>query len=300
LITDFWTYPNSQTYLDPHILSAYNTFMIDSRTPSTNGDLIFLKLGGSLITDKLTPRTAREDLIASISREIAQALEDNPSIQIVLGHGSGSFGHYSGKKHGTREGVSDLEGWKGFAEVWHDAATLNQLVMDGLRKANLPAVAFPPSASVFSIAGKITSWDLAPIQSALDNQLLPVIYGDVVFDTLIGGTILSTEDLFIHLAHFIKPAKILLAGLDQGVWEDYPDCTKLIQTITPDIYPDLMARISSSDAPDVTGGMKSKVEQMLQLVSQIQDLKILIFSGNEPGNIIKALQGINEGTMLQS
>jgi len=274
--------------------------MIESETPSTNGDLIFLKLGGSLITDKLTPRTAREDLIKSLSNEIAQALDEYPKTRMIVGHGSGSFGHYSGKKHRTRQGVSDLAGWNGFAEVWHDAATLNQMVMDGLRKANLPAVAFSPSASVFTSSGKITSWDLAPIQTALDNHLLPVVYGDVVFDTQIGGTILSTEDLFIFLAQYFDPDKILLAGLDQGVWEDFPECTKLIQVITPDTYPDLESMISSSDAPDVTGGMKDKVDQMLQLTNKLTNLKVLIFSGNEPGNIIRALEGISVGTLLQN
>jgi isopentenyl phosphate kinase len=273
--------------------------MKDSGTSSIGGDLIFLKLGGSLITDKQSPRTARVDIIDRLSREIAQAAKENPTLRMVLGHGSGSYGHYSGKKHGTREGVSTLAGWRGFAEVWHDAATLNHLVMNGLRKANLPAVGFPPSSSVFSTDGNITSWDLSPIKTALEKNLLPVVYGDVVFDTQIGGTILSTEDLFLHMARIFKPQRILLAGLDQGVWEDYPECTKLVKIITPDSYPALAPKINSSEAPDVTGGMKDKVRQMLGLCSQIPDLKIFIFSGKDPGNIKSVLDGNNEGTTLQ-
>jgi len=273
--------------------------MKDTGTPTTDGELIFLKLGGSLITDKQSPRTARVDIIERISREIAQVMEGNPTLRIVLGHGSGSFGHYSGKTHGTREGVSTLEEWRGFAEVWHDAATLNGLVMNGLRKANLPAVAFPPSSSVFSTDRNITSWDLTPIKTALEKDLLPVVYGDVVFDTQLGGTILSTEDLFLHLARIFKPQRILLAGLDQGVWQDYPKCTKMVKIITPDNYPALLPNINTSEAPDVTGGMKNKVEQMLELSSQIPDLKVFIFSGKDPGNIKSVLDGNNVGTTLQ-
>ncbi len=273
--------------------------MKDSGTPKTNGDLIFLKLGGSLITDKQSPRTARVDIIERVSREIAQVMEENPNLRMILGHGSGSYGHYSGKKYGTREGIATLAGWRGFAEVWHDAATLNHLVMNGLRKANLPAVGFPPSSSVFSTDRNITSWDLTPIKTALEKDLLPVVYGDVVFDTRIGGTILSTEDLFLHLALLFKPQRILLAGLDQGVWEDYPECTKLVKIITPDNYPALLPKINASEAPDVTGGMKDKVEQMLGLISQIPDLKVFIFSGKDPGNIKSVLDGNNEGTTLQ-
>ena len=98
-----------------------------------SGDqLVFLKLGGSLITDKHTPRSARREVINRIAQEITNALQTNPELQIVLGHGSGSFGHTSGKKHGTIDGVDSLEGWLGFAVVWHDASLLNN-------KANIQA-----------------------------------------------------------------------------------------------------------------------------------------------------------------
>ena len=125
------------------------------------------------------------------------------------------------------------------------------------------------------------------------------MYGDVVFDTRIGGTILSTEDLFIHLAREFKPQRILLAGLDQGVWEDYPECTKLVEIITLDNYPALLPKINASEAPDVTGGMKDKVGQMMGLISQIPDLKVFIFSGKDPGNIKSVLGRNNLGTTLQ-
>jgi isopentenyl phosphate kinase len=49
---------------------------------------------------------------------------------------------------------------------------------------------------------------------------------------------------------------------------------------------------------DVTGGMKSKVTQMLELVQQNPLLKIQIFSGLEPGNIVRALAGETLGTWI--
>ena len=80
---------------------------------------------------------------------------------------------------------------------------------------------------------KLPCGNLAPLKSALANKLLPVIHGDVVFDEARGGTILSTEDLFTHLAHQLHPKRILLAGLEAGVWEDFPARTHLIEEITP-------------------------------------------------------------------
>jgi isopentenyl phosphate kinase len=195
---------------------------------SETSNLQFLKLGGSLITDKTRSHTARMDVITRLAEEIARAYKKNPKLRLVLGHGSGSFGHMPAKKFGTRLGVSTGAEWRGFVEVWREAAALNHIVLEALDSAGLPAVAFPPSASVIASNGEVTVWDLEPIQAALKSNLLPVVYGDVVFDRVLGGTILSTEDLFGYLAPQLDPGCILLAGLEPGVWADYPICTRLI------------------------------------------------------------------------
>jgi len=260
--------------------------------------LVFLKLGGSLITDKLTPRTARIEVIQRVGTEIKSALERDPSLQIVLGHGSGSFGHFSGKKYHTRQGVFSQEDWQGFAEVWYDAASLNQLVVTALKNADLSPLVFPPSSTVSSSNREITSWDLGPIQTALEKGLLPVVYGDVVFDSSLGGTILSTEDLFAHLAGSLKPRRILLAGQDPGVWQDFPDCTSLFDMIRPADRRTISGIVGQSQAPDVTGGMADKVDQMLGLIEELPGLECLIFSGEEPGSILEALSGQSMGTLL--
>ena len=105
-----------------------------------NTDLIFLKLGGSLITEKATPRCARLDLIARLVTEIKQTKSRIRDLSLVLGHGSGSFGHFPAQKYGTRRGVGSLDGWQGFAEVWYEAATLNWILMDNLHTAGLPGI----------------------------------------------------------------------------------------------------------------------------------------------------------------
>jgi isopentenyl phosphate kinase len=269
--------------------------------PNHSGDqLIFLKLGGSLITDKHTARSPRRDVINRIAREIANSLHKNPGLQIILGHGSGSFGHISGKKYGTLNGVHTPEEWRGFAEVRYDASLLNRIVLDSLIEAGISALAFPPSAAVITQEREIITWDLEPLQSALRKGLLPVVYGDVVFDTGRGGTILSTEDLFFHLALQFKPERILLAGKDPGVWEDYPDCTSLLKEITPADLPNLQEIIQQSGAPDVTGGMEEKVKKMLQLSDKLPTLETVIFSGEDPERVQSVLGGDTIGTVLRS
>ena len=260
--------------------------------------LIFLKLGGSLITDKDRPFTPRPDKLNLLASEIASALRDDPDLQILLGHGSGSFGHAAASRFDTRAGVSGAGNWQGFTEVWYQASALNRLVLDALRAARLPTMTFSAAASVTAHDGKVFIWDSYPIHVALTNGLLPVVHGDVAFDEIRGGTILSTEDLFAHLALALHPQRILLAGLESGVWADFPSRKQLVKELTPGSVVQQDPILKGSVSTDVTGGMLSKVSGMLDLVEQDPNLEICIFSGDKPGNLRRALQGENLGTCL--
>ncbi len=275
-------------------------------------ELVFLKLGGSLITDKTQPYTPKLDVIEDAALQISTALRTQPDLRLVIGHGSGSFGHVAASEYRTRDGLSprpsplvhrerdetEINYWKGFTEVWYQASALNQFVMKAFHKVNVPAIALPPSASVVASDGKVSIWDTSPISMALGVGLLPVIYGDVIFDEVRGGTILSTEDLFGHLARSFNPDRILLAGLEAAVWEDFPARTRKVEAITPQTFGKFAENIEKAAGTDVTGGMKSKVSQMLDLTQQNPLLKIQIFSGLEPGNIVRALMGETLGTLV--
>ncbi|MEN8243154.1 MAG: isopentenyl phosphate kinase [Chloroflexota bacterium] len=262
--------------------------------------LIFLKLGGSLITEKHTPMTPRLEVISRLAEEIAEVKNEKPGLQLVLGHGSGSFGHTPANQHGTRQGVNTPEQWRGFHEVWLQARRLNSIVIDALHQTGIAAMSFPVSAGARTSEMKIVSWDLTPMQAALQSGILPVVYGDVVFDEQIGGTILSTEDIFRHLTGILNPQQILLAGLEPGVWADYPQRSQLVKTITPENFDSLIPAIAGAAETDVTGGMRSKVQEMLQLVKIFPDLEICIFSGDTAGQIKTALLEIPSGTRIKN
>ncbi len=262
-------------------------------------ELVFLKLGGSLITDKAKPFTPRLKKLGELARQIARVLAQDSDLRLLLGHGSGSFGHVAAKEHDTRAGVREESGWRGFAEVRYQAAALHRHVMDAMHNADIAAISFPPSAGVTARAGKVAAWELRPIQNALAHGLTPVLYGDVAFDEIRGGTILSTEELFEHLARELHPSRILLAGLEEGVWEDFPGRKRLLNEINSKSYEKMRAGLKGASAVDVTGGMESKVREMLDLVNQVQGLEVSIFSGEESGNVVRALQGGKIGTLIR-
>ena len=261
---------------------------------------VFLKLGGSLITDKDQPYTARRDVIRRIAVEIADCRQKDPNLQILLGHGSGSFGHYAAKDLGTRDKVGSPQEWLGFQKVWAAAHALNQIVLEEMDKAGLPVISLPPSAAVSTRGRKARQWSTYPIQSALEHNLIPIIFGDVIFDEELGGIIYSTEDLFLPLLPMLQPQIVLLAGKEPGVWADYPKNTRILPLITPASYTSASSTIQSSASIDVTGGMAAKVQLMLQTVQAYPEITVRIFSGEEPGSIFNALQGEIIGTTIKN
>ncbi len=260
--------------------------------------LIFLKLGGSLITDKEKPYTARTEVIHRAAIEITEAMKANPNLQIILGHGSGSFGHYAAAESGIKEGCSSVGQWKAFQKVWFAAHELDDILIEELNKCSLPVISFPPSATVIAENKHIVSWDLVPIKHALEAGFVPVVFGDTVFDRIMGGIILSTEELFLHLIKDLRPDGILLAGKEKGVWRDFPKNTQMLDEISLGNYESFNSNILGSESIDVTGGMRKKVALMLEALRIESSLRIDIFSGEVPGNIFKALSGIRTGTKI--
>jgi isopentenyl phosphate kinase len=246
---------------------------------------VFLKLGGSLITDKTKAEHAHTAVIRRLAREIKTALDARPDRQLVLGHGSGSFGHVAAKKHGTRDGVQDRSGWLGYAEVAAAAARLNQIVTDVFVAEGVPVVSVPPSASARCEDGQLFYLDTFAVRTLLENGLVPLVQGDVALDNVRGATIVSTEDVFIYLTREFQPTHILLAGEVAGVFENAEMTGPIIPVITPANVAQYAAALGGSHGTDVTGGMIGKVKQMLDVVQHHPKIEARIFSGVPRANV---------------
>lgn len=256
--------------------------------------LVYLKLGGSLITDKRAVESVRPEVLARLAREIAEARVANPHMRLLLGHGSGSFGHVAASKYGTRAGVQTPEQWQGFAETADAAARLNRHVTAALLAAGVPAWSVQPSAALRCVDGRVVAGPLEAVQGALDRGILPLVYGDVALDNVRGGTIVSTEEIFEWLAEFLPPVRIVLAGEVDGIYESDPlqnPNAHRIERVTPGDLDAIDGGLGGSHGVDVTGGMATKVRQALALVERISGLEIIVCSGVEPGAVRESLLG---------
>lgn len=260
--------------------------------------ITLLKLGGSLITDKTKRATLRPDVVQRLAGEIHQALTEKPDIQLIIGHGSGSFGHFEAREYDTIHGVKTPEQWRGFAKVATVAAALNYHIAQALTEADVPVMRFQPSASSVAQNGVIQVMRLEPLQHAVTNGIVPLVYGDVAFDTVLGGTITSTETIFAYLVQQLPVSRIILLGEVDGVYDQQQ---QVIPEITPQNFEDIRSALGGSSGVDVTGGMLTKVEEMLKLASTVPYPQIQICNGLTTDLLRSALLGERDrGTMIKA
>jgi isopentenyl phosphate kinase len=263
-------------------------------------ELVFAKLGGSLITDKESQAAARPEVIRRLAAEVRGALKAMPGLQLLLGHGSGSFGHVVADQYQVHRGCTD---WRGYAETAAAAARLNRLVTDGMLEAGVPVVTLQPSASARCRGGRLIELAAHPVQNALQRGLVPLVYGDVAVDEIWGSTIISTEAIFSYLGPLLRPSRILLAGEVSGVYTADPrrvEGAQLVSVIQAGCTGGAGADLGGSHGVDVTGGMRSKVELMLELVRAVPGLRVCVFSGRHRGVLENALldEEFRQGTVI--
>ncbi len=168
------------------------------------------------------------------------------------------------------------------------AARLNRLVIKELLAAGVPAITCSPFASAECQDGQLLKMSTSSIVSAFRAGLVPVVHGDVAFDRIRGGTIVSTEEVMMYLVELFRPSWLLLAGDTAGVLDQRG---KVLPEITPDTLATVQAVLGESAGTDVTGGMASKVAGMVALCRTHPGLGVRIFSGRDPRRLTTLLLG---------
>ncbi len=258
--------------------------------------IILVKLGGSIITDKSQPYTARPEKIRQLAGEMRIAWDKN--FRFLVAHGSGSFGHTSAAKYGTASGIKKKEDVYGLAIVQEDAIKINRIVNEIFLGENLPVLSFVPSSFTIASRKKLTGIFVGPIAEALRIEALPLVFGDIILDKKLGCCIYSGETTLDNLIRPLnkegfKVDKVIQCGNTDGVYDEQG---KTIAKITPKDFRKIAKGLGNSAATDVTGGMWHKIEECLKMAQQ--GIDSLIINGEKEGNLLKAILGEEAGGTL--
>lgn len=223
--------------------------------------ILLIKLGGSSITDKRIPYKVREDVIRRFAKEIERV---GNKYSLVISHGSGSFGHTSASKYGGKKGYKSLIG---IATVSADAGRINQIVTDIFVQEGLPVISLSPTSMILAENGEITDHFFEVVEELLKQNLIPVVYGDVIWDRKWKSTIFSGEKTLNLLAYFLsrkgfKIDRVIQVGETDGLIDK---SGKTVPRINKNNWGEVQRNIFNTGKIDVTGGMAHKVEEALQL-----------------------------------
>jgi isopentenyl phosphate kinase len=254
-------------------------------------NLTLVKLGGSLITDKSRPFTARKDVIRRLCMEIKEAREKR-CIPLIVGHGGGSFPHSSAAKYQTHKGAISEKSWMGICVVQNDAAKLNRIIIDTFLDVGEKVMSVQPSSACVAEGGRIKEYYTKSIEMLLENGVIPVPYGDVALDVKQGMCIISTEEILLFLAEKLNAKRVIFCGKTDGVFTADPNkdkSAKIIKEITNENFDEVKKHLTGSDGVDVTGGMTHKVERALEIAKK--GITVEIINGKRSGILKKSLLG---------
>ena len=260
--------------------------------------LVVVKLGGSLITDKRREATPRLGVLAQLAREIAEA-RPQMAERLLLGHGSGSFGHMAAARSGLGRGSFTAPGEPaerskllGIARTQHEAARLHRMVVEFLLDAGETPLSWSASSALTGRAGQpAANGQTGNLTQAMEFGLLPVLYGDVLLDHRWGAAIASTETLVRYLVNRLRPmnyvfGRLLWCGETEGV---YDVAGNTIPEINDTNYRQTLQQVGSTAGTDVTGGMGLRLRTARRLAQL--GIESWILNGAVPGRLKAALLG---------
>jgi len=256
--------------------------------------LLLVKFGGSLITDKEKEDTARPDVISQCVQQIKEVKNALPETDIVIGTGAGSFGHIQAHAYQLKKGATLAEQFYGMCVVHNNVRKLNEIVVDSLTGTGLPAFSVSPSAIFMASDGALVSTFFPPIRQLLASGCIPLLHGDAVLDPVRGLTIMSTEKVLQACLENLRELyeKITVVyGMDvPGVWDGERRIVSVLER-------DRELFRHENGVKDVTGGIEAKIKSARQ-AADVADAVYLI-SPKEPGTLLGALQNEQVGTRIE-
>ncbi|MDW5563006.1 MAG: isopentenyl phosphate kinase [Methanomassiliicoccus sp.] len=246
--------------------------------------MLLVKLGGSVITDKMNYRVLREGILKRLAEEIAGSGETT-----VVVHGAGSFGHVVAAKHRIQNGYEDASQLMGAAQVLEDVRVLNLAVTSALVRSGVPAVSLPPSALVRLSGGVLESLDVDAFRRYLALGIAPVTFGDVALDVKRGFGICSGDQLMEVLARELSPRRIIFCSDVDGVFSSDPRCdpsARMYEVVDRSVL-DALPR--TQHCADVTGSIYGKIETMLRIAAHGGGS--MVINGMVPGRLAAAMRG---------
>ncbi len=246
----------------------------------THNDIVLVKLGGSLLTDKPKVDAFRATATTRLLRELSGV----PNL--VLVHGAGSFGHPHVKAAGIGEGPLDAKRKAGVKRTMRALQELATCVAASAPPA-MP-LAYIPLDAVRRSGSRIVGFPMKHVRAALKAGEIPVLHGTLIGDDAVGASVFGGDDIMLLVARAVRPTRVVFATDVDGVYDRDP----------AERGAKLLASIGASGKPgpatargrgrDVTGRMEGKLRQARSIARMAPTV---IVNGRVAGRVARAARG---------
>ena len=257
---------------------------------NAESSVILLKLGGGLLTDKNKPLSIREDVVKSAVKQIIDANE-----KVILIHGGGSFGHPLAKKYSISNGIDKTipDQILGVAETHHAMIKFNSYLIEQFLESSYPVLSFQTSSIFTKDSEVISTKSLDVIEIALDLNIMPILYGDIILDKQGSFSIISGDQIILALCqnlHNYNVSKVVFAMESDGLYVVDKDNSENCKLVT-ECYSNELDSLNLADLGqkiDVTGGIKSKLNFIKTICKS--KIPVQLLNGLIEGYIHKSLR----------
>ena len=256
--------------------------------------LVCIKVGGSLITDKSQFATPKSENIAIFAENLSAVLKSFPAADVLLGNGAGSFGHHSAHKYGLKDGAATAEQFYGVGITHNAVRELNLLVGNALTVRGIPAYCLSPGDLFTAKNGEVIGANESVVPELLRHGAIPLIHGDTVLDAERGVSIFSTEKSLFWLAQALRSRydriTIIMVMNTNGVLDEKGEVIRELRRDAP-----IAAVQKIPGVKDVTGGIVHKVAMCRQAADWADNVYII---GNAVDDLANAFKGKPAGTII--
>ncbi|MCK4380027.1 MAG: isopentenyl phosphate kinase family protein [Candidatus Lokiarchaeota archaeon] len=257
----------------------------------SNRKIYLLKLGGSLLTDKDKPFSIREDILKSVVQQIIEANE-----KLILIHGGGSFGHPLAKKYSISKGlnISIPNQILGLTETHQSMIRFNSYLINLFLDQKCPALSFQPSSIFIKDSQEISTKSIGIIETALDLNILPILYGDIILDKQGSFSIISGDQIIFELCDKLEKysiSKVIFALEMDGIFINVQVGNKKDIKLATELHSDELDCLDLADLGmkiDVTGGIEGKINSIKNICKY--NIPVQLINGLKDEYVYKSLK----------
>ena len=253
-----------------------------------NNDLIIIKLGGSVITFKEKPLTPNYPTIEKMAKIVKQLRK---RYKIIIVHGGGSFGHYWSVKYDMHTQPFTYQD-EGVSRVQESMIKLNHIIVEKFISCGLKPFCIHASSFVLNnLPCKERVLDM--VEMIQNNNIIPITYGDVIHTSKGNFSILSGDTLMNILSVNLNPKFSIFTTNVDGIYTTLKNGNLLSNIIVNENNELLTAtdnKIEFSNMSfDVTGGMKRKISESINIVQS--GIPVYLINGLYPERMVDIING---------